>query len=43
MAIEVADCILKELCDPKKALPDYLSCKVGKFSWGKTSDEVHEA
>lgn len=43
MAIEVADCILKELCDPKKALSDYLSCKEGKFSWGETSDEVHEA
>ena len=43
MACEVAECILKELCDPKKALSDYLSCKEGKFSWGETTEEEHEA
>ncbi len=43
MACEVAECILTELCDPKKALSDYLSCKEGKFSWGETTDEEHEA
>ena len=32
LACEVAECILTELCDPKKALSDYLSCKEGKFS-----------
>lgn len=43
MASEVAECIMKELCDPKKALSDYLSCKEGKFSWGETTDEEHNA
>ena len=43
MACEVGECILKELCDPKKALSDYISCKEGKFSWGETTDEEHEA
>ena len=43
MACEVRDCILKEMCDPKKALSDYLSYKDGKFSWGETTDEEHEA
>lgn len=43
MASEVAECIMKELCDPKKALSDYLSCKEGKFSWGETTDEEHKA
>ena len=43
MAVEVASCILKELRDPKKATADYLSSEDGKFSWGRTTDEEHEA
>ena len=29
--------------DPTKATSDYLTCVDGKFSWGNTSDEEHEA
>ncbi len=40
---EIGECILKESCDPKKALSDYLFCKEGKFCWGETTDEEHKA
>ena len=41
LAVEVADCMLQELRDPKKATSDYLSSGGGKFSWGETTDEDH--
>ena len=43
MACEVAECILKELCDPSKATSDYLSSVEGKFSWGQATDDEHAA
>ena len=43
MACEVAECILKELCDPGKATSDYLSSIEGKFSWDQTTDDEHAA
>ena len=39
MAVEIAECILQELRDPKKATSDYLTYADGKFSWGNTNDE----
>ena len=41
MAVEVADCLLTELRDPKKVTSNYPSLVVGEFSWGKTTDEEH--
>ena len=41
MAVEVADCIVTELRDPKKVTSSYLSDLDGEFSWGNTSDEEH--
>ena len=43
MAAEVADCLLKELRDPKKATSDYLTSEEGQFSWGATTDAEHHA
>jgi hypothetical protein len=43
MAVELANCFLKELRDPTKATSDYLSCVDGQFSWGQTTDEEHYA
>ena len=43
MAIEVSDCLLTELRDPKKVTSNYLSSADGEFSWGKTTDEEHVA
>ena len=43
MAVELSNCLLQELKDPTKATSDYLTCVDGKFSWGNTSDEEHEA
>ena len=43
MAVEVANCLLTELRDPKKATSDYFSSKKGEFSWGQTFNEEHEA
>ena len=33
MAVEVSECMLMELRDPKKATSSYLSSADGKFSW----------
>lgn len=41
MAIEIAECMLQELCDPKKVTSDYLTYADGKVSWGDTTDEEH--
>ena len=41
MAVEVADCIVTELRDPKKVTSSYLSDLDGEFSWGNTSDKEH--
>ena len=43
MACEVAECLLEELSDPKKATSDYLSVIGGKFSWGETTEQEHNA
>ena len=43
MAVEMASCFLKELRDPKKATSDYLTSSEGKFSWGFTTEEEHNA
>lgn len=43
MAVEMAQCMLKELTDTTKATSDYLSSGGGQFSWGKTTDEEHLA
>ena len=41
--MEVAQVVLRELRDVNKATSDYLSSIGGKFSWGQTTDEEHEA
>ena len=41
MAVEMAECFLKELRDPKKATSDYLTSAEGKFSWGYTTEDDH--
>jgi len=41
MAVEVSECMLMELRDPKKATSSYLSSADGKFSWGETTEEEH--
>ena len=43
MAVEVAECLLKELRDPKKVTSDYLTSEGGQFSWGGTTEEEHLA
>ena len=43
MDVEVAQTMLVELRDPKKATSDYLSSGKGKFSWGETTHEQHVA
>ena len=43
MASEVAETILNELHDPRKATSNYLTSVEGKFSWGQTTDEEHYA
>ena len=43
MAVEMAECFLKELRDPKKATSDYLTSAEGKFSWGYTTEDDHTA
>ena len=43
MAVKMANCFLKELRDPKKATSDYLTSSEGKFSWGFTTEEEHNA
>ena len=43
MAVESSQCLLQELRDPKKAMSDHLSSTDGKFSWGQTTEEEHQA
>ena len=43
MAVELANCLVQELCDSKKVTADYLSCIDGKFSWGQTAAEEQYA
>ena len=43
MASEVAETILNELHDPRKATSNYLTSVEGKFSWGQTTDKEHHA
>ena len=43
MAVEMAQCMFKELRDTKKATLNYLSSGGGEFSWGKITDEEHLA
>ena len=43
MAVELAQTMLVELRDPKKATSDYLSSEEGQFSWGQTTQSEHEA
>ena len=43
MAVEVADCMMTELEDPKKVTSNYLSSAGGEFSWGNTTEEEHAA
>jgi hypothetical protein len=43
MASEVAETILNELHDPRKATSNYLTSVEGKFSWGQTTDKEHYA
>ena len=42
MVGEVTTCLLKELCDPNKATPDYLTRRDGDFSWGNTTNKEHK-
>ena len=42
MAMLAANCILKELRDPKKATSDYLSSVDRNFSWANTTEETHK-
>ena len=43
MAVEVAQCLLKELRDPKKATSDYLTSEDNEFSWGNTTEDEHKS
>ena len=43
MAVEMAECMLKELRDSTKAKSDYLSGEGGQFSWGEPTNEEHQA
>ena len=43
MASEVAETILNELHDPRKATSNYLTSVEGKFSWGQTTEKEHYA
>ena len=43
MAMELAQAILVELCDHKKATHNYLTSTQGQFNWGNTTQEVHKA
>jgi hypothetical protein len=43
MAVEIAECMLGELHDPKKTTSDKLTCADGKVSWGNTFDEENYA
>ena len=43
MASEVAETILNELHDPRKATSNYLTSVEGKFSWGQTTDKENNA
>ena len=43
MAVEMAQCLLEELRDPKKATSDYLTSEDGEFSWGNTTEDEHES
>jgi len=39
MAVEVAECMLKELRDPKMATSSYVPSTNGVFSWGETIEK----
>ena len=41
MAVEIADCLIAELTDPKKATHMYLTATEGEFSWGYTCEADH--
>ena len=41
--VEAAQCLLKELQNPKKATSDYLSSNEGNFSFAETSEKDHLA
>ena len=43
MAVELANFLLAELCDPKKATSNYLSSAKSKFRQGQITDKEHEA
>ena len=43
MAVEVAQCLIQELRNPKKATSDYSTSEKGQFSWGYTTDSEHAA
>lgn len=42
-AEEVAPAIIEQCVDSKKALSNYLTSIGGKFSWGKTTEDEHQA
>ena len=41
--VEMVSCILTEIQNAKKATSDYISSGEGKFSWGYTTQEQHQA
>ena len=43
MAVEMTECFLIELKDPKRATSDYLTSADGKFSYGYTTEDDHTA
>ena len=43
MVFEMASCFWKEWRDPKKTTSDYLTSSEGKFSWGYTTEDEHNA
>ena len=43
LAVEVAQVMIKEFCDPNKVTKDLVSDIGGKFSWKNTTPEEHEA
>ena len=43
IAVELANCLLSEIRDPKKATPNYLRSAERKLSWGQTTDKDNES
>ena len=43
MAVDLSNCLLVDILDPKKAISNYFGSAEIKFIWGQTTDEEHKA